>query len=335
LAAVAELAAAYLIIGTDRPKITRAVKRLRSRVGEDATEVLSAGEASGEDVVAACNALGLFAVERRLVVVEDVESWKPGDLKALSEYLARPAPTTVLALVGSEVKKDSALAKAVAKSGEVLLYDLPKRGRKADLPRWVEAQLRERGVLVDPDAARAIVELVGDNPNELATEIDKLATWADGQWIGEREVAELVPARAEVPPFDLTDAWGRRDVPGALAASERLVERSGDGSRDVFLRVSALLTSHIGRVEDCQRLSAAGVPPAAAAEQLKRNRFYVQKLYEQAGNFSPDELSAAIVRLARLDLALKGGSKLPGELEFTRALIEITRGAEPARTASA
>jgi len=324
---VADLAAAYLIIGTDRPKIARAVRRLRSRVGEDATEIRSAQETSGEDVVAACNALGLFAVERRLVIVEDVESWKAADLKALGEYLARPAPTTVLTLVGSEVKKDSALAKAVAKSGEVLLYDLPKRGRKADLPRWVEAQLRERGVLVEPDAARAIVELVGDSPDELATEIDKLVTWADGQRIGEREVAELVPARAEVPPFDLTDAWGRRDVPGALEAAERLVERSGDGSRDVFLRVSGLLTSHIGRVQDCRQLSAAGVPPAAAAEQLKRNRFYVQKLYEQAGNFSPDELGEAIVRLARLDLALKGGSKLPGELEFTRALIDVARGA--------
>ena len=332
---MAELAAAYLIIGTDRPKIARAVRRLRSRVGEDATEIRSAQETSGEDVVAACNALGLFAVERRLVIVEDVESWKAADLKALGEYLARPAPTTVLTLVGSEVKKDSALAKAVAKSGEVLLYDLPKRGRKADLPRWVEAQLRERGVLVEPDAARAIVELVGDSPDELATEIDKLATWADGQRIGEREVAELVPARAEVPPFDLTDAWGRRDVPGALEAAERLVERSGDGSRDVFLRVSGLLTSHIGRVQDCRQLSAAGVPPAAAAEQLKRNRFYVQKLYEQAGNFSPDEVGEAIVRLARLDLALKGGSKLPGELEFTRALIDITRVADPARSASA
>ena len=324
---MADLAAAYLIIGTDRPKIARAVRRLRSRVGEDATEIRSAQETSGEDVVAACNALGLFAVERRLVIVEDVESWKAADLKALGEYLARPAPTTVLTLVGSEVKKDSALAKAVAKSGEVLLYDLPKRGRKADLPRWVEAQLRERGVLVEPDAARAIVELVGDSPDELATEIDKLVTWADGQRIGEREVAELVPARAEVPPFDLTDAWGRRDVPGALEAAERLVERSGDGSRDVFLRVSGLLTSHIGRVQDCRQLSAAGVPPAAAAEQLKRNRFYVQKLYEQAGNFSPDELGEAIVRLARLDLALKGGSKLPGELEFTRALIDVARGA--------
>ena len=328
---MAELAAIYLITGTDRPKVTRALRRLRERVGEAATEILSAQEASGEDVAAACNALGLFTVERRLVVVDNVERWKAADLKALEAYLKGPAPTTVLALVGDEIKKDSALAKAVAKAGEVLVFDLPKRGRKADLPRWVEAQLKERGVVIDHEAARAVVDLVGENANELASEVDKLATWADGERIGEREVLELVPARAETPPFDLTDAWGRRDVAAALAASERIVERSGDATRDVLLRVNGLLNAHVGRVRDCRRLDAEGVPPAAAAERLKRNRFYVQKLYEQAGNYSDEELDEAIVRLARLDLALKGGSTLPGELEFTRALVDITRGAEPAR----
>jgi DNA polymerase-3 subunit delta len=333
LAPVAELASVYLITGTDRPKVTRALRRLRDRVGDEATELLSAHETTGDDAVAACNALGLFTVERRLVVVEDVERWKAADLKTLDDYLRGPAPTTVLVLVGSEVKRDSALAKAVAKAGEVLVYDLPKRGRKADLPRWVEAQMRERGVLIDPDAARALVELVGENVHELEGEVDKLATWAEGERIGEREVAAFVPARAEAPPFDLTDAWGSRDVAGVLAASERIVERSGDATRDVLLRVAGLMTSHVGRVRDCRRLDAEGVPPAAAAERLKRNRYYVQKLYEQAGNFSEEELDDAIVRLARLDLALKGGSKLPGELEFTRALIDLTRVAESARSA--
>ena len=330
MAPVAELAPVYLITGTDRPKVSRALRRLRERVGEDATETLSAHEASGEDAVAACNVLGLFAVDRRLVVVEHVQSWKAADLQAVNEYLRRPAPTTVLALVGDEIKRDSALAKAVAKAGEVLPYDLPQRGRKANLPAWVEQQFRDRGTPVEREAARRLVELVGENPDDLATEIDKLATWAAGERIGEREVAELVAPRAEVPHFELTDAWGRRDVPAVLAASERIAERSGDAQRDVLLRVSGLLTSHVGRVRECQALAGEGMPPAAAAERLKRNRFYVQKLYEQANNYSREELGDAVVRLARLDLALKGGSKLPGELEFARALVEITRRAETA-----
>jgi len=332
---VAELLSAYLIVGSDRPKVTRALRRLRERVGEAATEHLSADQASGADVAAACNALGLFTVERRLVVVENVEGWKAADLKAVGEYLERPAPTTVLALTGDGVKRDSALAKAVARAGKVLVYDLPRRGRssKADLPKWVEQQFQEHGIQIDHEAARALVELVGENADELATEVDKVTTWAAGERIGEREIAELVPARAEVPPFDLTDAWGRRDTAAVLAAGERIVERSGDAPRDVLLRIAGLLTNHVGRVRECQKLDAEGVPPAAAAERLKRNRFYVQKLYEQARNFSPEELGEAIVRLAQLDWALKGGSRLSGELEFDRALLDITRRPDVASTA--
>jgi DNA polymerase-3 subunit delta len=331
---MAELGSAYLITGTDRPKVLRALRRLRDRVGEDATEVLNAHEASGEDVAAACNAMGLFVTERRLVVVEQVEHWKAADVKSVAEYLARPSPMTVVALAGEEVKRDSALAKAVAKGGEVLVYDLPKRGRNADLPKWVEQQFRERGIQIEHEAAVALVELVGASTDELATEVDKLSTWAAGARISEREVSDLVAPRAETPPFDLTDSWGRRDVAGVLEASERLVERSGDASRDVLLRIAGLLTNHVARVRECQALDAEGVPPAAAADKLKRNRYYVQKLYEQARNFDEDELGNVVVRLARLDHALKGGSRLPGELEFARALIDITRRAESAAAAS-
>jgi hypothetical protein len=41
-------------------------------------------------------------------------------------------------------------------------------------------------------------------------------------------------------------------------------------------------------------------------------------------NFSPAELDGALVRLADLDHALKGGSRVAPELELERALVEIT-----------
>ena len=97
-----------------------------------------------------------------------------------------------------------------------------------------------------------------------------------------------------------------------------------------FFGTVGLLVNHVGRVRECQRLDAEGVPPSAAADRLKRNRFYVQKLYDQARNYSAEELGDAIVRLADLDHALKGGSRLPGELAFARAVIEITRSREAA-----
>ena len=122
-----ELKPAYLLTGSDRPKIERAVHRLRDRFGDDAVERLSAEEASGDDAVAACNAMGLFATSGRLVLVEGVERWKAADAKAIADYLVAPAPETVLALLGNEIRKDSPLAKACAKAGQVLVYDVSKR----------------------------------------------------------------------------------------------------------------------------------------------------------------------------------------------------------------
>src|SRR5439155_21014175 len=95
-----ELQPVYLIAGSDRPKVDRAVARLRARFEPDAVELHDAAATSGDDAVAACNALGLFGAGTRLVVVEGVEAWKAPDAKSLAAYLKSPAPGTTLALVG-------------------------------------------------------------------------------------------------------------------------------------------------------------------------------------------------------------------------------------------
>jgi DNA polymerase-3 subunit delta len=325
----AELKPVYLITGGDRPKIQRALRRLRTRIGENAVEVLAASDAAGADAVAACNSMGLLGGGRRLVIVENVELWKAADAKVLAEYLADPAPDTVLALVAAELKKDSALAKAAGKAGEILTYDVPKR-RIGD---WVSTQFKERGVQVDAEAARVLVEIVGENPEELASEVDKIATWAGSDPVGVREIGELAAGCAEVPGYELTDAWGRRDLAGALTACQTLLERSGDPISRTVPALIGLLVAHVGRVRDCQAFAEEGLGPREAAARLKRHPFYVEKLYGQARNYGRDELRAAVVRLAELDHAVKGGSRLAVDLELERALIDITRPREAALTA--
>ncbi len=326
-----DLKPVYLMAGSDRPKIERALQRLRGRFDPDAVELHSAGDVSGEDIVATANALGLFAGGGRLIVVDGVDTWKAPDTKAIVDYLASPAPDTVLALLGADVKKDSALAKACAKAGEGLHWDVGKR----DLPRWVAEQFKLNGVEVDTDACRALVDLVGEDLTELASEVGKLATWAGDAAITEREVEMLVPPRAETSAFVLTDAWGTRDVVRVLGACEALLERSGDPHSRTIPRVVGLLGGHVARVRACQVLDAEGVRPRDAAGRLKMHPFAAEKAFGHARNFGVEELRDVTLRLARLDFALKGGSRLAPELELERALIDITRRPEaPGSTAA-
>jgi DNA polymerase III subunit delta len=317
----AELKPVYLLSGTDRPKIEEALRRLRTRVGQEGSELLSAADSSGEDAVAACNAPGLFASSARAVVVLEVERWKAADAKAVAAYLADPAPATVLALVGEGIKKDSPLTKACAKAGELLFFEVPR----SKLPSWVAERFRAVGGSADRDACRLLVEIVGDNVTELESEIQKLVTWADGDTVDAEAVETLAAGRAEVQIFALTDAWGARDVPAVLRAAEAILEQTAKPRRDEVTRIVASFASHVQRVREAQALDAEGISSRDAAGRMRRNPYYVQKLFAQAANFSADELGNALVRAAQLDLAVKGGSKLPTDLELAQALADATR----------
>jgi DNA polymerase-3 subunit delta len=243
-------------------------------------------------------------------------------VKELATYLAAPSPETVLALVAEAIKADSALAKAVAKAGQVLAYDVPKK----KLPEWVAEQFARFGARAEPEACRALVEVVGDGLDELASEVDKLATWAGPDHVvTQRDVEQLAAGRAETAIFAVTDSWGRRDVGATLRSTEELMERSQRARSGELMRIVASMVGHVGRVRRAQKLAEEGVRPRDAASTLKIHPFVAEKAFAQAANFSADELAGAIVRLAELDAAAKGGSKLPADLELERALIEITK----------
>jgi DNA polymerase-3 subunit delta len=160
--------------------------------------------------------------------------------------------------------------------------------------------------------------------DELANEIDKIATWAADASIGPAEIDALAAARAETSAFALSDAWGRRDVAAALAAAESLLERSHRARSSELQRLVALLVSHVGKVRACGALAAEGVRARDAAGVLKMHPFAAEKAYAQAQNFTSAELADAIVRLARLDHAVKGGSRVAPDLELERALVDVT-----------
>jgi DNA polymerase III subunit delta len=322
------LRAVYLLTGNDRPKIVRALRRLRGRFGDESVEQLTGDAASGADAVAACNALGLFAGGEggRLIVVEGVERWRKADIEAITAYLADPVPGAVLALVAGETLRGDTLAKAVAGVGQVLTFDAPK---PRDLPGWVRAQFEARGATIDADAARALVEIVGDDLTALGTEADKIATWAAGAPLQRGDIEALATPAREAAAWAITDAWGERDLPTLLAVTEAELER-----RDPF-GISTRLAAHVGLVRSVQLLAAEDLPTREIAKRLNLHEFRVKKALGHAKHYADDELDAAVVRLAALDAAIKGASRVSGELVLTRTLIDVTRTPGPAAAAGA
>jgi DNA polymerase III delta subunit len=107
-----------------------------------------------------------------------------------------------------------------------------------------------------------------------------------------------------------------------------MLDRTGDPVSRTIPRLVGSLTNHVRRARTARLLEEQGMSPQEAAPILgMRHHFPAQKLFSQVRNYNGEELDAALIRLAELDHALKGGSRLANELELERALVEITQAA--------
>jgi DNA polymerase III delta subunit len=312
----------YLITGSDTPKIAVALERLRARFTEGSIERLSAESTTGEDAVAASNALGLFSGDEKLVLVRDIERWKKADVEAIARYCESPTPGAVLALLG-DASRVAGLDAACAAAGRVLRFDVPTRrvGRREveDFPQWARTQLDRAGLRVDQGTAERLVEIAGEDALALQNEIDKLVAWAGGVAVGPSDVELLAAPTSETSGFAVANAWGARDAGGALRACEAELLREPEP-----FRIAARLAGHVARVRTVQALLDEGLSVSDLPSRLGL-KYPPRREAAEAGRYSPTELEDAVVRLALLDHALKGGSRLASELELERALVDITK----------
>ena len=210
----------------------------------------------------------------------------------------------------------------------MLAWDVEKK----KLQEWVTKQFRDRGVRTEPDAVTALIQLVGDDLRALKTEVDKIGTWANGEPVGEREVEALVASNADVPIWELTEAWAARDSARALEVSEVLFERESKPRRDVAPRLAGSLASHLGRLRALKKLAADGVGSKEAAARSSSTRTTPPKLYRQAEGFSEEELDDAVLRSPRSTARSRARA---GCLPISRCSARSSRSAgNPARRAA-
>ena len=321
-----DLAPAYLIGGTDRGKVRRALERLRGRFDESAVEHFDAAACEPADVAAACLQQGLFAAQR-LVIAEGCDAWvKPrraGRLDPLLDYVAKPNPDATLVVVIDAPAdprkpvwpKDDPLIKAIAKAGgknAVLLFEAPKAAL------FARQEAERMGVRLDPEAMMRFTELVGDNPEEITGEFEKLATYASGEAIDVATVETMVTARHDDAPWALMDAITERDRRGAIVELTRLY--AGDVEPH---RLLPQVTRHVELVRRTVELSEGGRPSKEAlAKELGVAPFRAQKMLAALGHWTPADASRAISRMHEADAAMKGMSRMPPALALERALAE-------------
>jgi DNA polymerase-3 subunit delta len=137
-----------------------------------------------------------------------------------------------------------------------------------------------------------------------------VATFGPGARLGVDDIAPYLGAAGSVPPWELTDAIDRGDVPAAVERLTRMLE-SGDRHP---LQVMVTLTSHIERMLALSGSSARSERDAAALLGMKGSTFPARKALDGSRRLGPERLARAVNLLADADLDLRGNTAWSPEL---------------------
>jgi len=303
---VADLKPAYLICGDDDAKIDAWRARVRRRAEEErgpgGLDSFDARASEPAEIVAALSAL-TFDPGTRYVLVDQVGSWKAGELEPLESILAEMPPDTVLVAIarGKALKQ---LSKAVEKAGgEVREYPAPKPW---ELPKWILERGRDLGLQVDGEAAKELVALVGTSQQRLSRELEKLALAVHPSVNVTTADVELMAASDTSPQaYDLADALVAGDLRATLALAEQLESHGERPGRLVFPVVRRLREVHRAAA-----LLDRGVPESKVGEALKAPPWLVKKTVARAKKADRAALERAICVFADLEVDMRGGGAL-------------------------
>jgi DNA polymerase-3 subunit delta len=333
---------AYYIVGEDDYQKEDAVRQLMDTALDSTARDFNLDVRRAQDIDA--ESLGVLLstppmmAERRVIVLRDVGALKKDVRKVLDAYLKAPAPDVLLLMIAAAGSKPEA---AISGASTPLQFDSLTGDR---IPRWIAHKAStEFGMKISEPAIDLLQVAVGSDLYQLASELDKLASYMEGRGdeIDEEAVAAVVGVRRGETQSDLLDAVADRNAARALELIPHVLAQPKTTGVSIVMALSTqMLAISWGRA----RLDE-GLPRARLAQEyfdlLRETGAFTGRPWgsatavwaRAADRWSRESLDRALDTLLEADVALKE-SRVSSE-EQLLATVVLNLCAADERTAAA
>lgn len=318
-AAEGSLDPVYVLVGTERLLIERAVDAIRKAVDASGApgfnvEIFDGKGLDAARAISAARTLPMMA-DKRLVLLRRFDAMAPTEQNQLAEYLTAPSDSACFVLVGDKLDGRSKLAKAAKKAG-CLIDAKPLRG--GELREFIRAEAKAREHNIAPQAIEALLDAVGDDLAAIDDAMERLSLFVGaGQRIDADAVTQCVTRIRVESIWSLVDAIGLKDRRKGVAAAQSLLD-----DREPPLRLLAMVARQLRMVARMREALSEGLRPQDAAKRAGAPPFKAGDLTESARRFTADSLGDAFALLAEADRALKG-SKRPPDVVLQDAVLAL------------
>lgn len=294
------------LYGEEQFLVDRAVQMLLERAIEPSLKdfnfnVFFGNESKGVDILDAAQTLPMFS-DRRAVVVKRAEQLKADALEVLLPYIQKPASGTCLLLTGTKIDQRKKFFLEFKKHGELVEY---KRMYDNKLPGFIQSESTVHGKAMETSAAELLAALIGNNLQELSSQIEKLAVYAGAKArITVDDVRTMASSSKAFTAFELAKYLGLRDLPNSIRSLDALFLNGEDAPMMV-----GALTRHFRQLWRVRELLDRKMAQADIGRELSINSFFLGDIIAQARNFTRRELKRIFDEFYRCDVASKTGGQ--------------------------
>ena len=294
------------LYGEEQFLVERAVQALLQRAIDPSLKdfnfnVYFGNESKGVDIIDAAQTLPMFS-ERRAVLVKRAEQLKAEALEVLLPYIQNPAAGTCLLLTGTKIDQRKKFFLELKKQGVLVEY---KRFYDNKLSGFIQSESVAQGKPIETAAAELLSALIGNNLQELSSQIEKLVVYAGSKpRISVDDVRVMASSSKAFTVFELAKFLGLRDLPNSMRSLDALFLNGEEAPMMI-----GALTRHFRQLWRVRELLDKKMPPAEIGRELSIHAFFLGEIVTQARNFSRRELKRIFDEFYRSDIASKTGGQ--------------------------
>ncbi|MDY4561742.1 MAG: DNA polymerase III subunit delta [Peptostreptococcus porci] len=307
----------YLIYGKDFYLIEEIENIIKGIVDENLADfnlsIIDGKEFDIESIVTSIETLP-FMSEYRVIIVRDAEIFKSkkaiskDDENILTKVLSNMPNTTILLFtVYGDIDKRKSISKVFEKNGVVC--DVKKLD-DVSLLSWCKDEFSKRSVEITNSDLAYFIEISGyrdknseNTLSDLKNEIDKLTSYAlDTKKIDKASINLLINDKVENDIFLLIDMISSKNSKRAMSVLDDMID-----SGESMLSILAMLSRQFNQILQIKSLVEKKMPVTVISENLKINKYVLNKLVRYASNFDNETIFNILNYLSESDYKIKTG----------------------------
>lgn len=231
----------------------------------------------------------------------------------MSSYLSNPnmQVNLIFTCQAEKIDEKNPLVSLIKKVGIIKEVTLPKPN---EYQAYMERYFSSRGCSIANDAANELINRVGSDYGRFMQEIDKLASYANGEQISLANVEKLVAGKDEDDVFALSNALIRGDIKKSITIYRQLKLTSIDE-----VPLIGMLASQFRFMDMVSFLDNRGLDSNAIARELKASPYRVEITLRNLYRAKKGDVARVIEMLYQADKDILSG-RCSGPYAFERFL---------------